>query len=605
MGEHHYKSNLRDIEFNLFELLRIQDTTLGKGEFTSMDEATVRETLRGVQKIAESELAKSFVEGDRVGLKFDGEGNVTLPEGIKESLKAWYDQGWHRLELPERIGGYGAPPSVTWSAFEMVSGANPAAAFYQFGGFMARIIDALGTDHQKKLFVENIVERNWGGTMVLTEPDAGSDVGAGRAKAKQIEGDLYELTGTKRFITNGDYDFPENIVHMVLARPEGAGPGTKGLSMFIVPKFWVNDDGTLGERNGAYVTGVEDKMGIIASSTCELTMGEKEPCRGWLVGGVHDGIRQMFMIIEQARMSIGFKSFSTVSTAYLNALEYAKDRVQGADLANAADKTAPRVRIIQHPDVRRMLMTLKAYTEAMRGLALYAAKLQDDVEILGGHKSSDAQALSRRSDLLLPMIKGYFSEKSYELLALALQVLGGSGYTRDYPHEQYIRDQKIDTLYEGTTHIQALDLFFRKIARDGGETLRNLLEEVAATAKSERGGTALANEKKMLAKALGDMEAIFGTMMQKLGESVYHAGLQGNRILFALTEVMLAWTLIRQAELAVDALEGANEADKPFYTGKIAAARFFCADTLPKVTAARKIIENGSLDLMELDETVF
>lgn len=605
MGEHHYKSNLRDIEFNLFELLRIQDTTLGKGEFTSMDEATAKETLRGVQKIAENELAKSFVEGDRVPLKFDGEGNVTLPPGVKESLKAWYDQGWHRLELPERIGGFGGPPTVCWSAFEMVSGANPAAAFYQFGGFMARIIDKLGTDEQKRLFVENIIERNWGGTMVLTEPDAGSDVGAGRSRAKQIEGDLYELTGTKRFITNGDYDFPENIVHMVLARPEGAGPGTKGLSMFIVPKFWVNDDGSLGERNGVYVTGLEHKMGIKASATCELTLGEKHPCRGWLVGGVHDGIRQMFDIIEQARMSIGFKSFSTVSTAYLNALEYAKERVQGPDLSQAADKTAPRVRIIQHPDVRRMLMLLKSYSEGMRGLALYAAKLQDDVEILGGHKASDAQALSRRSDLLLPMIKGYYSEKGYELLSLALQVFGGSGFTQDYPMEQYIRDQKIDTLYEGTTAIQALDLFFRKIARDGGETLRNLLEEVAATAKSDKGGTALATEKKLLAKALGDIEGIFGTMMQKLGESVYHVGLHGNRILFALTEVLLAWTLIRQAELASEKLDGANEADKAFYTGKLAAARFFCADTLPRVTTARKIIENGTLDLMEVDEAAF
>src|SRR5690606_7721770 len=279
---------------------------------------------------------------------------------------------------------------------------------------------------------------------------------------------------------------------------------------------------------------------------------------------------QMFMIIEQARMSIGFKSFSTVSTAYLNALEYAKERVQGPDLKNASDKTAPRVRIIQHPDVRRMLMTLKSNAEAMRGLALYAAKLQDDVEILGGHKATDAQALSRRSDLLLPMIKGYFSEKGYELLSLALQVFGGSGFTQDYPMEQYIRDQKIDTLYEGTTAIQALDLFFRKIARDGGETLRNLLEEVASTAKSDKGGTALATEKKLLAKALGDIEGIFGTMMQKLGESVYHVGLHGNRILFALTEVLLAWTLIRQAELASEKLDGANEADKAFYTGKLA-----------------------------------
>ncbi|MFZ9886489.1 MAG: acyl-CoA dehydrogenase [Myxococcota bacterium] len=605
MGEHHYKANLRDIEFNLFELLRVQDSTLGSQTFSSMDEATARETLKGVAKIAENEIARSFTDADRVGLHFDGEGNVTLPDSLKASLQAWFDNEWHRLELPERLGGFGGSPSLCWSAFELVSGANPAAAFYQFGTFMARIIDALGTEPQKERFVQNIIERRWGGSMVLTEPDAGSDVGAGRAKARHIEGDLYELTGTKRFITNGDYDFAENIVHMVLARPEGAGPGTKGLSMFIVPKYWVNDDGTLGERNGVYVTGVEHKMGLNASATCELTLGEKHPCRGLLIGNVHDGIRQMFMIIEQARMSIGVKTYATLSTAYLNALDYAKERVQGPDLKDAANKTAPRVRILQHPDVRRMLMMLKSYTEAMRGLALYAAKLQDDVEVCGGHKAPEARALSERSDLLLPMIKGYFSEKGYELLALALQVFGGSGYTRDYPMEQYIRDQKIDTLYEGTTAIQALDLFFRKVAPQGGQTLRAQLEEVAVTAKSDAGGTALAEEKRALLRALGDIESIFVTMMQKLGESVYHVGLQGNRILFALTEVLLAWTLIKQAEVAIEKLPAAVESERGFYTGKIAACRFFVAEALPRVTAARKIIEGSSLMLMELDETAF
>jgi alkylation response protein AidB-like acyl-CoA dehydrogenase len=605
MAAHHYKSNLRDIEFNLFELLQIQETTLGKGEFSSMDEATARETLRGVQRISEDELAASFVIGDREGLNFDGEGNVTLPEIVKKSLQSWYDAQWHLLEVPERLGGFGAPPSVCWASWEMVSGANPGAAFYQFGTFMARVIDHLATDEQKARYVRNMLDKCWGATMVLTEPDAGSDVGVGRSKAKHIEGDVWELEGTKRFITNGDYDLPENIVHMVLARPEGAGPGTKGLSLFIVPKFWVNEDGSLGERNGVYVTGVEHKMGIKISATCELTLGEKHPCRGLLVGNVHDGIRQMFKVIEQARMSIGVKTYSTMSTAYLNALCYAKDRVQGPDLTKAMDKSSPRVRIIQHPDVRRMLMQIKSHTEAMRALVLYTAVLQDKVELAGGHQASDAHHLSARSDLLLPLIKGYFSHRGFELLAQALQIFGGAGYTMDLPMEQYIRDQKIDTLYEGTTHIQALDLFFRKIARDGGETLRLMLEEVAETANSDAGGEGLADEKRALLKALGDMQGIFGAMMGKAQESVYHVGLHGNRILYALSETLLAWMLVRQAALATEKLSGANEADRPFYRGKLAACRFFCRDVLPGVTASRKVIEGSELSLMELDEAAF
>jgi alkylation response protein AidB-like acyl-CoA dehydrogenase len=310
--------------------------------------------------------------------------------------------------------------------------------------------------------------------MVLTEPDAGSDVGAGRTRAwPSPNGDgTWLLEGVKRFITNGDYDAAENIVHLVLARPEGAGPGTKGLSLFIVPKFWVEADGSFSERNGIVCTNVEKKMGIKASATCEMTLGDGLPCRGLLMGEVHDGIRQMFHVIENARMAVGMKSIATASTAYLNALAYAKERVQGPDLPRAMDKTAPRVRIIEHADVRRMLMHLKAHAEGMRALGLYTAHIQDKVELQGGHGDDRADAADKLNDLLLPLVKGYSSDKTYELLGIALQVFGGSGYCQDYPMEQYIRDQKIDTLYEGTTHIQALDLFFRKIARDMGETLR-------------------------------------------------------------------------------------------------------------------------------------
>ena len=606
MADFHYQSNLRDIEFNLFEYLKIQDTTLGRGDFKSMDEDTAREALRGLQSICEGELAESFVSADREGLEFDGKGNVSLPEGLKKSIAAWYDNDWDLLPVPERLGGFGGPPTMGWAGWEMASGANPPIAFYQFGTFLALVIDALGTNEQKKLYVENMIERHWGGTMVLTEPDAGSDVGAGRAKARQIEGDLYELEGVKSFITNGDYDAVENIVHLVLARPEGAAASTKGLSMFIVPKFWVNDDGSLGERNGIVATSLEHKMGLKASATCELTLGAHEPCRGLLVGGVHDGIRQMFMVIEQARMSIGVKSASTLSAAYLNALAYAKERVQGPDLAKARDKDSPRVRIIEHPDVRRQLMCLKCHAEGMRALALYAAKIQDDVMLLRAEgNGEEAARIDQRNDLLLPLIKGYGSEKAYELLSVALQVFGGSGYVMDYPMEQYIRDQKIDSLYEGTTHIQALDLFFRKIARDGGATLLALIEEISATARGAGSGDALADERKALLTALGDVQGIFGALMGKIQESIYHGGLQANRVLFTLSETVIAWLLVEHAALAIEKGAGASGTEKAYYEGKVASARFFCKNVLPHISATRKIVEASTLDLMELDEAAF
>jgi hypothetical protein len=607
----HYKSNLRDLYFNLFEALDIGSTTLGKGPYEGLDVETVQATLTNIEEFVQRDLACSFVESDRVPLELDEEGNVTLPEGLRKSIRAVLDGGWHMLEVPERLGGVGAPPSVCWASFELTAGANPTVAFYALGAVIAKVIDRLGTDAQRERFVQPMLDKGWGGTMVLTEPDAGSDVGAGRTKARQIDGDLYEIEGVKRFITNGDFDAVDNIIHLVLARPEGAGPGTKGLSMFIVPKFWVNEDGSLGERNGAFCTNIEHKMGLKGSSTCEMTFGEKIPCRGLLVGGDHSGIRQMFHVIEHARMAVGAKSMATLSTAYLNALEYAKIRVQGPDLLKATDKTAPRVTIIHHPDVRRMLMLQKAYAEGMRALCLYTAWIQDQVELAGGHGSADAKDLDRLNDLLLPLVKGYCSHRGYEILASSLQVFGGSGYCQDYPIEQYIRDQKIDTLYEGTTHIQALDLFFRKVARDGGQTLRSLMERVQATVGELDGIAALEVEKNALTRALGDIQGIYGAMMGKLPESLYHAGLQGNRILFATAEAVIGWLLVRQGLVAhraltkLEAESSTNEKELDFYRGKLAAVRFYCREVLPGLTLARKQVEGSSLELMDVPESAF
>ncbi len=600
----HYKANLRDIFFNLFEVLGT-DEVLGRGPFSELDGDGAREALRALESLATNELAASFAEIDREPAHLDAEGVVRLPEGLKRAMQTYYENGWHKLELPPHLGGAGAPPSVVWSAFEMVAGSNAAAGFLLFGTFFGRILDRLGTPSQKKRYLPQWVEKPWGGAMVLTEPEAGSDVGAGRTSARHLHDDVWAIEGSKRFITNADYEGPENVVHLVLARPEGAAPGTKGLSLFVVPKYWVDEEGRCGERNGWRVTKLEKKMGIKSSVTCEVSYGAEGECRGLLVGEVHDGIRQMFHVIEQARMAVGMKSMAEASTGYLNALAYAKERVQGPALDRAADKTAPRVRIVEHADVRRMLMHQKSHVEGMRALGLYIASLQDRVELLGGHGHPEARELDKLNDLMLPLLKGYCSEKSWELLTLALQVHGGSGYCQDYPVEQYLRDQKIDSLYEGTTHIQALDLFFRKVARDGGQTLQGLLGRARDSIARAEGGEALTEERAALAAAIDDLEGIFAAMMAKVGESVHHVGFQGNRILFAVTEVVIGWLLLRHAAVALAAREGATGDDRAYYDGKVASCRYFAREVLPGVGFARAQVERGTLALMSLAEESF
>ncbi|HVE62475.1 MAG TPA: acyl-CoA dehydrogenase [Mycobacteriales bacterium] len=608
----HYRSNLRDIEFTLYDVLGT-DAGLGVGPFSQMDLETARGVLAEVERLSTHELAESFEAGDRTPPTFDvATGTVTLPPSFHKSLTAFFDGEWFRLDLPEHLGGFGAPPTLRWAAAEMMLGANPAVFMYAAGPSFAAIVERNGTEAQKRFAVQAI-ERRWGSTMVLTEPDAGSDVGAGRTKAIEQADGTWHIEGTKRFITSGDFDWPENIFHLVLARPEGAGPGTKGLSLFVVPKFLVDDDGHLGERNGVYVSNVEHKMGLKASATCELTFGEKHPAIGTLVGDVHDGIAQMFQVIEYARMMVGTKAIATLSTGYLNALAYAKERVQGADMTQLTDKTAPRVTIIHHPDVRRMLMLQKSYAEGMRALVLYTASIQDKVELAKAAGDADAlEAADRLNDLLLPIVKGFGSEKSYELLALSLQTLGGSGYVQDYPMEQYIRDAKIDTLYEGTTSIQGMDFFFRKIARDQGRALTALLSEIQATAKGGGGGDALALERGLLGTALEDVQAIVGHMVADLMASqedpaaIYQVGLNTTRLLMSCGDLVVAWLLVRQAEVALTRLEGgATGADRAFYEGKVAAARFLTRTVLPELSARRQVAESTDLALMELDEAAF
>jgi alkylation response protein AidB-like acyl-CoA dehydrogenase len=606
----HYKSNLRDIEFNLFEVLG-RDKLYGTGPFAEMDVETAKSVLAEVARLAERDLADSFADADRTPPVFDpGTGTAPLPESFKKSYDAFMKAEYWRLGLPEEIGGTPAPRSLIWSYAELVLGANPAIWMYASGPAFARVLFEEGTEEQQRI-AALAVEKQWTSTMVLTEPDAGSDVGAGRTKAVRQEDGSWHIEGVKRFITSGENDLSDNILHYVLARPEGGGPGTKGLSLFLVPKFHFDPaTGELGERNGVRATNVEHKMGLKVSNTCELTFGGDVPARGWLIGDKHDGIRQMFRIIEFARMMVGTKAIATLSTGYLNALEYAKERVQGPDLAQFTDKSAPKVTITHHPDVRRSLLTQKAYAEGMRSLVLYTASLQDEIAVKEA-ADEDATALHGLNDLLLPIVKGYGSERSYEQLAQSLQIFGGSGYLQDYPVEQYIRDAKIDTLYEGTTSIQGQDFFFRKIVRDQGVALNTLAEEIKKFLAVSTGGADLAPARDALARATADLEAIVGRMLTDLtatGEDVqniYKVGLNTTRLLLASGDVVTGYLLLRGAAVAAEKLQTASAKDVPFYQGKIAAAKFFAANVLPEVATQRRIAESLDGTVMDLAESAF
>ncbi|MDN3240798.1 acyl-CoA dehydrogenase [Glycomyces tritici] len=610
----HFRHNLRDLEFNLFEVFGA-DKILDDPAFADLDVATAREILTELARLSQDELAGGWVEGDRNPPVFDPSNHsVTLPESFKKSYKAFIDAEYWRLDLPEVLGGTMAPRTLWWSLAELVLGANPALWMYAAGSSFAHTAYIEGTPEQQE-WAKFFVEKGWGATMVLTEPDAGSDVGAGTTKAYKQPDGSWHIEGVKRFITSGDQDMTENIIHYVLARPVGeegvGGPGTKGLSLFMVPKYLFDSaTGELGERNGVNVTNLEHKMGLKVSATAELTFGEKAPAKGWLLGEKHEGIRQMFLIIEYARMMVGTKAIATLSTGYLNALDYAKSRIQGPDMLKMSDKASPRVPIIKHPDVRRSLLMQKSYAEGLRALVAYTASWQDKSRLaeLGGDEEA-AETAKKVNDLLLPVVKGCGSERAYQLLSdEALQTFGGSGYLQDYPLEQYVRDAKIDTLYEGTTAIQSLDFLFRKIIKDNGESLMVVAGEIMES--TQDGHAELEDVRGRVLRALGDvqgiLEALQPALMAAMGDEpreLYKTGLHSRRLLLAVGDLLVGWLLLRQAEIAQNKLD--EGADDDFYRGKVAAAKFFSKEVLPRLTADRKVVEAADLTPMDLPDEAF
>jgi hypothetical protein len=583
-AQNRYKADLREMRFLLFEQFKLGEV-LGQAPFDQWGPDEVSMVLDEAYRFCCDVLGPLNAVGDRAGCRLEN-GAVKAPAGFKEAWDKVYEAGWKTLAVSADHGGQGAPMSLWAMVEEMQSGAN--AAFNMYPGLAygaAEVITIFGTPEQRERYLHNMLHGKWGGTMCLTEPHAGSDVGSARTTAKKRADGTYEIRGTKIFISGGDHDLAENIIHLVLARVEGAPPGTKGLSLFIVPK--IRTDGTPNDVN---VGSIEHKMGINGSSTCVLNFGENDGCLGELVGTVENqGMPQMFRMMNGARISVGLQGVAVASSAYLNALEYAKDRKQGPHITQWKDPTAPRVSIIEHPDVRRMLLDMKARVEGIRALVIKLARHEDAARVFRGKDDKKASYHSGQVDLLVPLVKAYGSDQAFRICETAIQTYGGAGYTKDYPVEQYCRDAKIFSIYEGTNHIQAMDLVGRKLGQAGGANLQAFLGDIAAFVAAHDKHPVLGASVKELGAA---QEALAGSAMRLL--SWFQMGkmpmvpLAANTFLEMMSEATVAWLLLEGAVIAIDALaklpagdEGAK--DRAFYEGKKHAALYYARTVLPRV----------------------
>ncbi len=604
-GINTYKTDLREIYFTLFEQFGFGQVA-GQAPFDAWGPDEAKAVLEATYRFAKDVLGPLNSSADREGCRVEN-GGVITPKGFKEAWKQVYEQGFKTVGVSPDHGGQGGPMMLQLLVEEILSGANTAFNMYPGLAFgAAELVAECGTPEQKKLYVERMLNGTWGGTMCLTEPQAGSDVGAAKSTARKNADGTYNIRGTKIFISGGDHDLAENVIHLVLARIEGAVPGTKGLSLFIVPKLRVKPDGSSHGSNDVTLGSIEHKMGIRASATCVLNFGENDACVGELVGGVENvGMSQMFKMMNGARIAVGIQGLSLASAAYFNALEYAKDRKQGAPLNKWKDPTAPRAAIIEHPDVRRMLLEIKSHVEGIRALLVKLAMHTDKAHMLAG-KDDDKAAYHRgQVELLTPLVKSYGSDQSYRLCSQAIQVYGGAGYCQDYPVEQYTRDSKIFSIYEGTNHIQAMDLVGRKMGQAGGAHFQQFMSDVGAFIEAHREHKVYGEAVKLLAAA---QEGVMASAMAVLGWSQDAAKmtlipLSANRFLNMMSELAVGWLLLDAAVIAERLGDKATGDDKAFYEGKKWSALWYARNVLPNVEHAARMMateDTSSVDISNL-----
>jgi len=594
----------RDIDFVLYEQLEI-DKLCKNEKYKTFNKKTFDMIISEARNLAIKEILPTFAEGDREGLVFENE-TVRMPKCFHRVYKLFKEGEWIALTAPPELGGQGLPMAVAQAVVDYFLGANYSLTLCAWGGFGAgELVEAFGTPKQKDLFLKKMYSGEWGGTMALTESDAGSDVGALTTTAVKNDDGTYSITGSKIFITNAEQDLTENIINPVLARIEGAPAGTKGISLFLVPKIWVNDDGSLGKPNDVICTGIEEKMGMHASPTCSLTFGGKGKCRGLLLGEANKGMRAMFHLINNARLIVGAIGFTNASTAYLYAANYAKERVQGRALENTMNPDASSVPIIQHPDVRRMLMWMKSHVDGMRSLIYYGAHLLDLEKL--AETAKEREYYGNLLSLLTPVIKSFCTDCGFDICSEAMQVLGGYGYTKDFPIEQHLRDVRIAAIYEGTNGIQAMDLLARKLGMKKGVVFMNYLQEIQKTATRAKTYPAtgdLADKVKQIADKLGETAMHMGktAMSPEFKTSFVHA----TPFQEAMGEVTLAWMLLWRAAISAEKLtNGVKKKDAIFYEGQIKTAAYFINSILPVTAGKMDAIQAGDASALEAAEAIF
>ncbi len=607
----------RDIDFVLYEQFNAEELTRHE-KFAEFNKKTFDLIIKEARNLAVKEILPTFAEGDREGVRLEN-GQVKVPNCYHRAYKLFKEGEWTAMVADPELGGQGLPYCISQAASEYLVGANYAFTLYGVAGFGAgELVEIYGTEEQKRLFLRKMYSGTWGGTMQLTEPQAGSDVGALTTSAKKNPDGTYSITGNKIFITGGDQDLTENIIHPVLARIEGAPGGTRGISLFLVPKIWVNEDGSLGEPNDIICTGVEEKMGIHGSSTCSMALGSQGKCRGLLLGEENKGMRAMFYMMNVARLHTGFIGFISGSAAYMYALNYARQRLQGKDLESIMDADALQVPIIRHPDVRRMLLWMKAYVEGMRSFIYFISTLIDR------QGCSDDEQIKEYNqgliDLLTPVVKSYCSDRGFEVCVEAVQVFGGYGYTREYPVEQLLRDCKIASIYEGTNGIQAMDLLGRKLGMKGGAVFLNFMQEIqkiTGQAKEIRGLEEMAEKIDDAVNRLGEVAMHLG--QTALSPDIKVAFAYAKPFLDVMGDVCMAWMLLWRATIAVPRLEklaggsdpevrqtkAAKNKDAAFYEGQMQSAKYFINSILPITMGRMNAIEIGDPAVVDIPESSF
>lgn len=604
----------RDVDFVLHEQIKMVEHE----QFEEFNKKMIDMIVSEARTLAIKEILPTFKEGDEIGCALEN-GEVTTPPSFKKAWDHYCDGEWLAMCDDPEVGGQGMPKLVGCAALEYMTGANSAfMLYYGMTHGAAKLVEAFGDEYQKKRYMKKMFAGTWGGTMLLTEPEAGSDVGALTTTATQNEDGTYSIKGSKIFISSGEHDLCDNIIHPVLARIEGAPAGTKGISLFLVPKYRVNDDGSIGDFNHVVCTGLEHKMGIHGNATASLSLGEKGECIGTLLGGENQGMKAMFKMMNEARAFVGMQGFAVASASYMYSLDYARSRIQGRSVEAGKDATAQSVAIIQHPDVKRQLMNMKVYTEGMRSLIYYHGKCQDIVATTADEQlKKDTSALI---EVLTPIVKGYITDKSLEVCSHGIQIFGGYGYVREYPVEQLMRDSRIFMIYEGTNGIQAMDLIGRKLAMNGGQSFTYFIDQIKSaiqTAQSIRGLESLTEK---VSDAIERFEKLSHDLGQRMASDKKTNALSFAHPFLEITgDLCFAWMHLWRAAEAVPKLlkktgslekepvlaKAAKNKDAAFYAGVLESARFFILTQLPVTLGKMRAVEDGATCVEDMIDPAF